>query len=82
MKTNQQFPLHELELAPWVWAKNRALCAVANWNDNLFEIVNESEKAIQIKIIQPSKGEVYEKLHGEWLQWLPKSAVLNIERYS
>ena len=55
----------------WFLNKNKPLLAVASASDYSYSIINESEKAIQLKIDSKRRS----PLKGDWLQWIPKSAI-------
>lgn len=65
--------LSTLNFELWFLNKNPALCAVACNASYTYEIIKETEKAMQVKIDSPERS----KLKAEWIQWIPKSAVSN-----
>lgn len=68
--------LTSLELKEWFVAKISTPLAAASVNtDYGYEIIKETEKAIQIRIVNTKKA----IKTGEWLEWIPKSAIKSEE---
>lgn len=63
--------LWELQIKPWAMKSEALLSASVNI-DYKYEVVNETEKAIQIHIFKSHLGHVVDH---DWKVWLPKSAV-------
>lgn len=65
--------LTDVNFELWFLNKNSALCAAACNSSYTYEIVKETEKAVCFKLDSKERN----PLKGEWLQWVPKSAVSN-----
>lgn len=71
--------LTDLQLAPWFMMKQSDAFINACINPKYcYVTINETEKAIQIRIIKPIRIELPEKINysNEWKLWLPKSAII------
>ena len=68
--------LHEMEFKLWFLMKqsNAALINASNYTDWEYEVIKETEKAIQIKLDRPNRS----SLKADWHQWIPKSAIENL----
>lgn len=64
----------ELKLAGWFRSKDNCLLAALCDKSYEYEIINETEKAIQIRIIS-TKWSKYERAMKDWTKWIPKSAI-------
>jgi hypothetical protein len=67
--------LNELKLEGWFTNKDRYLLAALANNAYEYEIIGETEKAIQIKIISKDWSK-YEAATKNWTKWIPKSAII------
>lgn len=66
--------LNDLEISNWFLFKDKYLTA-AYVNDSYeYEIIAETEKAIQIKIISKDWSKL-EAARKNWTKWIPKSAI-------
>ena len=58
-------------LKDWFVEKNEALLCAGVYVDWTYEVVKETEKAIQFKLDRPRRS----KLKSDWLIWIPKSII-------
>lgn len=68
--------LFDIELVGWFLMKQSSAFMAASVNSAyVYEVINETEKAIQISITK--KDAVLPR--GEWKMWLPKSVIKNLD---
>lgn len=66
--------LFDIKLHAWFENKQHASFIAASINpDYKFEVIKETEKAIQIDIINEHK------MINNWTMWIPKSAIRNLD---
>lgn len=68
--------LMSLDLKQWFYDKNVPLLMASVNVDYYYTIEKETEKAVQIKIINIKRSE--NSLKKDWFVWIPKSAIVEI----
>lgn len=66
-----------MQFTTWFLMKqsNAALINASNYTDWEYEVIKETEKAIQIKLDRPNRISF-----NDWNQWIPKSAIENLNK--
>ena len=69
--------LSSIELELWFTNKDKYLTAAMCNASYFYEVVTETEKAVQIKI-ESSSWNDYQKATKNWTKWIPKSAIIKM----